>query len=64
MEEKGFLFVPVTSVFITATSTGQMLNNYLLDRYRIHFSQHMNSEAGKGTQMSSTKPNIKRFDKM
>ena len=32
--------------------------------YRVHSSQCVNPEAGMGTQMSSTKPNMKKFDKV
>lgn len=51
--EENEVFRSVSSAFIIATNTWQTFNNYLLGKY---VSQgHMNSEADKGTQLSTTK---------
>lgn len=46
--------MPVSSVFIVTTSTWQVFNNYLLDKYTLQ--QYMNPEAVMRTQLSTTKP--------
>lgn len=39
LAENEVIFMLVSLIFIIAASTWQMFNNYLLDKYRIHFPE-------------------------